>query len=85
MLVCTTFRDFYVTLAVLNTIVSTGLSCYSRYMATVSQGGFPHGDGNLACSSVDCGKGQQKRHSGAWHSVPHRLPVAEWDQFHGHT
>lgn len=29
-LVCTTFRDFYVTLAVLNTIVSTGLSCYSR-------------------------------------------------------
>nr|KAF6486405.1 progestin and adipoQ receptor family member 5 [Rousettus aegyptiacus] len=29
-LVRTTFYDYYVTLAVLNTIVSTGLSCYSR-------------------------------------------------------
>lgn len=31
-LVCTAFRDFYMTLAVLNTIVSTGLSCYSRFL-----------------------------------------------------
>ncbi|KAM7157115.1 membrane progestin receptor gamma isoform 4-T5 [Molossus nigricans] len=31
-LVCTTFRDYYVTLAVLNTIFSTGLSCYSRFL-----------------------------------------------------
>lgn len=35
----TTFCDYYVTLAVLNTIVSTGLSCYSRYLATISQVG----------------------------------------------
>lgn len=28
---CTPFRDYYMTLAVLNTIISTGLSCYSRY------------------------------------------------------
>lgn len=38
-LVRTTFYDYYVTLAVLNTIVSTGLSCYSRYLATASQMG----------------------------------------------
>nr|KAF6486406.1 progestin and adipoQ receptor family member 5 [Rousettus aegyptiacus] len=31
-LVRTTFYDYYVTLAVLNTIVSTGLSCYSRFL-----------------------------------------------------
>lgn len=31
-LVCTTFRDYYMTLAVLNTIISTGLSCYSRFL-----------------------------------------------------
>ncbi|PNI74161.1 PAQR5 isoform 4, partial [Pan troglodytes] len=29
-LMCTTFHDYYVALAVLNTILSTGLSCYSR-------------------------------------------------------
>ncbi|XP_035114943.2 membrane progestin receptor gamma isoform X2 [Callithrix jacchus] len=29
-LVCTTFHDYYVALAVLNTTLSTGLSCYSR-------------------------------------------------------
>ncbi|XP_020956256.1 membrane progestin receptor gamma isoform X4 [Sus scrofa] len=31
-LVCTTFHDYYVALAVLNTVVSTGLSCYSRFL-----------------------------------------------------
>lgn len=31
-LVCTPFRDYYITLAVLNTIISTGLSCYSRFL-----------------------------------------------------
>lgn len=31
-LVCTSFRDYYMTLAVLNTIISTGLSCYSRFL-----------------------------------------------------
>ncbi|XP_030896929.1 membrane progestin receptor gamma isoform X1 [Leptonychotes weddellii] len=31
-MVCTTFHDYYVPLAVLNTIVSTGLSCYSRFL-----------------------------------------------------
>lgn len=30
-LICSTFHDCYVALAVLNTILSTGLSCYSRY------------------------------------------------------
>lgn len=34
-MVSTTFHDYYVPLAVLNTIVSTGLSCYSRYLASV--------------------------------------------------
>jgi hypothetical protein len=32
-LVCSTFHECYVALAVLNTILSTGLSCYSRYWA----------------------------------------------------
>ncbi|XP_077935285.1 membrane progestin receptor gamma isoform X3 [Halichoerus grypus] len=31
-MVCTTFHDYYVPLAVLNTVVSTGLSCYSRFL-----------------------------------------------------
>ncbi|KAF3830654.1 hypothetical protein GH733_004473 [Mirounga leonina] len=31
-MVCTAFHDYYVPLAVLNTIVSTGLSCYSRFL-----------------------------------------------------
>ncbi|XP_046506109.1 membrane progestin receptor gamma isoform X3 [Equus quagga] len=31
-LVRTTFHDYYVTLAVLNTIISTSLSCYSRFL-----------------------------------------------------
>ncbi|KAM5338779.1 membrane progestin receptor gamma isoform 2-T5 [Glossophaga mutica] len=31
-LVRATFRDYYLTLAVLNTIISTGLSCYSRFL-----------------------------------------------------
>lgn len=31
-LVCTTFHDYYVAMAVLNTILSTGLSCYSRFL-----------------------------------------------------
>ncbi|XP_037358709.1 membrane progestin receptor gamma isoform X2 [Talpa occidentalis] len=31
-LVSTTFHDYYLGLAVLNTIVSTGLSCYSRFL-----------------------------------------------------
>lgn len=38
-LVRTTFHDYYVTLAVLNTIISTSLSCYSRYPAPPSQVG----------------------------------------------
>lgn len=36
-MVNTTFHDYYVPLAVLNTIISTGLSCYSRYPATAPQ------------------------------------------------
>ncbi|XP_047717752.1 membrane progestin receptor gamma isoform X3 [Prionailurus viverrinus] len=31
-MVNTTFHDYYVPLAVLNTIISTGLSCYSRFL-----------------------------------------------------
>ncbi|XP_032198915.1 membrane progestin receptor gamma isoform X3 [Mustela erminea] len=31
-MVCTTFHDYYVPLAVMNTILSTGLSCYSRFL-----------------------------------------------------
>ncbi|XP_031202174.1 membrane progestin receptor gamma isoform X1 [Mastomys coucha] len=31
-LVCSTFHECYVALAVLNTILSTGLSCYSRFL-----------------------------------------------------
>ncbi|KAK7809043.1 hypothetical protein U0070_001300 [Myodes glareolus] len=31
-LICSTFHDCYVALAVLNTILSTGLSCYSRFL-----------------------------------------------------
>lgn len=38
-LVRTTFHDYYVALAVLNTIFSTGLSCYSRYLAAPSGAG----------------------------------------------
>lgn len=62
-LVCTPFRDYYMTLAVLNTIISTGLSCYSRYPAAPSQMGR---GGGLAVISMDCGRGQRKRHLGAW-------------------
>lgn len=36
-MVNTTFHDYYVPLAVLNTIISTGLSCYSRYPAAAPQ------------------------------------------------
>ncbi|XP_023076494.1 membrane progestin receptor gamma isoform X2 [Piliocolobus tephrosceles] len=31
-LVCTTFHDYYVAMAVLNAVLSTGLSCYSRFL-----------------------------------------------------
>ncbi|XP_029808503.1 membrane progestin receptor gamma isoform X3 [Suricata suricatta] len=31
-MVSTTFHDYYVPLAVLNTVISTGLSCYSRFL-----------------------------------------------------
>lgn len=64
-LVCTTFRDYYMTLAVLNTILSTGLSCYSRYSAAPAQTGR---GGSLVGISVDRGRGQRKRHLGAWDS-----------------
>lgn len=39
-LVSTTFHDYYLTLAVLNTIVSIWLSCYSRYPAALPQGAW---------------------------------------------
>lgn len=38
-LVCTTFHDYYVAMAVLNTILSTGLSCYSRYWVALTSDG----------------------------------------------
>ena len=80
-LVRATFRDYYLTLAVLNTIGSTGLSCYSRYLAAVSQ----MGGGGASCESTDYGRGQCKKHSGAGASVPQGLPVAGQDQLQGHT
>ncbi|KAF5925307.1 hypothetical protein HPG69_001751 [Diceros bicornis minor] len=44
-LVRTTFHDYYVTLAVLNTIISTGLSCYSRLgLAAGEAGSFAPGE-----------------------------------------
>ncbi|XP_012584119.1 PREDICTED: membrane progestin receptor gamma isoform X2 [Condylura cristata] len=44
-LVSTTFHDCYVSLAVLNTIVSTGLSCYSRLgLAAGEAGSFTPGE-----------------------------------------
>ncbi|XP_008539760.1 membrane progestin receptor gamma isoform X2 [Equus przewalskii] len=44
-LVHTTFHDYYVTLAVLNTIISTGLSCYSRLgLAAGEAGSFAPGE-----------------------------------------
>ena len=42
-LVSTTFHDYYLTLAVLNTIVSIWLSCYSRYPAALPQGAWGEG------------------------------------------
>lgn len=43
-MVRTAFHDCYVPLAVLNTILSTGLSCYSRYPAAV----LPRGGGGCS-------------------------------------
>ncbi|XP_072595099.1 membrane progestin receptor gamma isoform X2 [Vulpes vulpes] len=44
-MVHTTFHDYYVTLAVLNTIISTGLSCYSRLgFADGEAGSFAPGE-----------------------------------------
>lgn len=45
-LVSTTFHDYYLTLAVLNTIVSIWLSCYSRYPAALPQ--RARGEGRVA-------------------------------------
>ncbi|KAB0396813.1 hypothetical protein E2I00_015744, partial [Balaenoptera physalus] len=73
-LVNTVFHDYYVALAVLNTSISTGLSCYSRYPAALSQMGWGAGRRG-AHSFLDCWKGQWKRHSGAWDSVPDGLPL----------
>ena len=83
-LVNTVFHDYYVALAVLNTSISTGLSCYSRYPAALSQMGWGAGRRG-AHSFLDCWKGQWKRRSGAWDSVPGGLPVAGQDQLHRHT
>lgn len=49
-LVHTTFHDYYIVLAVLNTILSTGLSCYSRYR--LSELRWEDRAGGLACNSV---------------------------------
>lgn len=47
-MVSSTFHDYYVPLAVLNAIISTGLSCYSRYLAAAPQrGGGGSGEGAL--------------------------------------
>ncbi|VCX36825.1 unnamed protein product [Gulo gulo] len=44
-MVCTTFHDYYVPLAVMNTILSTGLSCYSRLgLADGEAGSFAPGE-----------------------------------------
>ncbi|XP_037358710.1 membrane progestin receptor gamma isoform X3 [Talpa occidentalis] len=52
-LVSTTFHDYYLGLAVLNTIVSTGLSCYSRL-------GFAAGEaGSFAPGKALCLKSQE--------------------------
>lgn len=44
-LVSTTFHDYYLTLAVLNTIISIWLSCYSRYPTALPRMGWGAGDG----------------------------------------
>lgn len=36
----TTFHDYYLTLAVLNTIISIWLSCYSRYPTALPRMGW---------------------------------------------
>lgn len=78
-LVCTTFRDYYVTLAVLNTIFSTGLSCYSRYLAALS------GDGERALQHIHgLWEGTVQEALGAWASVPRGLPVAGQERPRGH-
>lgn len=64
-LVCTTFRDYYMTLAVLNTIISTGLSCYSRYWPLPLRW---DGAGASWAPPWTAGRGQRKRHLGAWDS-----------------
>lgn len=58
-LVCTSFHDCYVTLAVLNTVLSTAVSCYSRYLAACLRGGG--WVGGPVCSPVDHCRAQQKR------------------------
>lgn len=67
-LVSTTFHDYYLTLAVLNTIVSIWLSCYSRYPAALPQRARGEGrgaGGGGARGSLDCRRGPRKRCSGA--------------------
>lgn len=73
-LVCTTFRDYYMTLAVLNTIISTGLSCYSRYPVAPPQMGRGRG---LVGISMDCGEGAAQEAFGSL--------GLEHDQLRGHT
>ena len=85
-LVSTTFHDYYLTLAVLNTIISIWLSCYSRYPAALPRMGWGEGTGGGgARGSLDCWRGQRERCLGAWGSVPDGLPVAGRDQLHRHT
>ena len=84
-LVSTTFHDYYLTLAVLNTIVSIWLSCYSRYPAALPRGVGRGAGGGGARGSPDCRRGPRKICSGACGSVPHGLPGAGWDQLHRHT
>ena len=74
------------TLAVLNTIVSIWLSCYSRYPAALPRMGWGEGTGGGgARGSLDCWRGQGERCSGAWGSVPDGLPVAGQDRLHRRT
>lgn len=63
-LVSTTFHDYYLTLAVLNTIISIWLSCYSRYPTVLPWMGWGEGTGSGgARGSLDCQRGRGR---GAW-------------------
>ena len=84
-LVSTTFHDYYLTLAVLNTIISIWLSCYSRYPTVLPWMGWGEGMGSGAQRLPGLSEGTGERCLGAWGSVLDGLPVARRDQLHRHT